>query len=126
MNNEFELIMAIVNRGDADDAMNAAKLAGATGGTILHGRGTGGKEALHFYGISVKEEKELLLIVTKRESKNEIMSAIVSAGNLTQSGAGITFSLPVSQVVGINKRNETPFALEVAPEVESDTKTEKE
>jgi len=113
MSNEFELVMTIVDRGVADDLMAAAKAAGATGGTILHGRGTGGKDAVHFYGITVKEEKELLLIVCKKEIKNDIMKAVTVAGKLHERGAGITFSLPVTQIVGINKRN--PDEKEAAP-----------
>ena len=38
---EFELVITIVNRGFADKVMDAAKAAGATGGTVLYARGSG-------------------------------------------------------------------------------------
>ena len=38
MERAFELIVAIVNRGFSDLVMDAARKAGASGGTILHGR----------------------------------------------------------------------------------------
>ena len=56
-----DLILTIVERGYADDVMDAAKAAGARGGTILHARGTGSKEAEKFFGIIVQPEKELIL-----------------------------------------------------------------
>ena len=40
-----ELIMCIVNTGFSETVMEAAKDAGARGGTILNGRGTANKEA---------------------------------------------------------------------------------
>ena len=39
----FELILALTNRGCSDEVMAAARLAGATGGTLLHTRMLGGR-----------------------------------------------------------------------------------
>lgn len=36
----YELIIAIVNCGHADTVMDAARAAGAAGGTVLHAKGT--------------------------------------------------------------------------------------
>ena len=56
---KFDLIITVVNRGFTDDVMHAAKSAGATGGTIMHARGTGIHEAERFFGVSIQPEKEL-------------------------------------------------------------------
>ena len=61
MERAFELIVAIVNRGFSDLVMDAARKAGASGGTILHGRGTGVHEAAQFFGVAIQPEKELVL-----------------------------------------------------------------
>ena len=41
INYDYELIVAISNEGSTDLVMNAARAAGARGGTVLHGKGTG-------------------------------------------------------------------------------------
>ena len=57
----FELIITIINRGFSEDVVDAAKSAGAQGGTVLHARGTGVHEAEKFFGISIQPEKEMVL-----------------------------------------------------------------
>lgn len=79
-----ELILTIINRGYADLVMDAAKNAGASGGTIVHARGTGIHEAEKFFGIIVQPEKEIVLILTEREKKNEIMTAICTHADLKE------------------------------------------
>ncbi len=96
----YELIIAIANEGRTDMVMNAARAAGATGGTVLHGKGTGTEEEKKFLGVSIAREKEVILIVAKSEQKSEIMRSIVkNAGPSTEAGA-IAFSLPTSEVAG--------------------------
>lgn len=98
---EHELIMAIINEGHTDTVMDAARSAGAAGGTVLHAKGTGGKQAEKFLGVSIAQEKELIIIVSKASEKAKIMKAIAEqAGPGTPSGA-ISFSLPISAVAGL-------------------------
>ena len=104
----YELILTIVNRGFADLVMDAAKQAGASGGTIIHARGTGIHEAEKFFGIIVQPEKELVLILAGREEKNAIMTAICAHAELKEAGKGICFSLPVDQVVGLTALSASP------------------
>lgn len=100
LNYSYELIVAIANEGCTDMLMNAARAAGARGGTVLHGKGTGGKDAEKFYNISIAEEKELVLIVAATEQKSEIMrSILLKAGPDSKAGA-IVFSLPTTEVAG--------------------------
>lgn len=97
---DYELIVAICSEGHTDTVMNAARASGARGGTVLHGKGTGSRDAQKFYRISLAEEKELVLIVSTAAQKAEIMRSILQkAGPGTQAGA-IVFSLPISEVAG--------------------------
>lgn len=92
--------MAIANEGRTDLVMNAARSAGAAGGTVLHGKGTGSDKAEKFYSVSIAQEKEVILIVAKTEQKAGIMRAILEkAGPNTEAGT-IVFSLPTSEVAG--------------------------
>lgn len=97
----FELVITIVNRGFADEAMDAAKEAGASGGTVLYARGTGIHEAEQFFGVTIQPEKEVVLILTESDKKRDIMKAVCHGAGLTTMGRGMSFSLPVDDVLGI-------------------------
>lgn len=102
---EFDLIITIVNRGFDDVVMEAARKAGATGGTVLHARGAGVHEAEKFFGISIQPEKDVILILAKREEKKQIMHAIRNEVGLNKEGRGLSFSMPVEDVCGIVHMN---------------------
>lgn len=98
---KYDLIVSIINHGETDKVMTAAKSAGATGGTVIHARGLGSKEAQEFLGISIQPEKEIVWIVVERESKLDVMQAINKAAGLRTQAHGILFSLPVDSLMGI-------------------------
>lgn len=103
MDFSHELICVILNEGCSDIVMAAARPAGATGGTVLAGKGTGAREAEKFLGITLASEKDVVLIVADSAKKAAIMKAIVAkAGPGTEAGA-ICFSLPVSAVEGLRR-----------------------
>ena len=107
MSYNYELIVAIANEGRTDLVMNAARAAGAAGGTVLHGKGTGGKAEKAFYNVSIADEKEVILIVSRAAQKSDIMRAIIeNAGPSTEAGA-IVFSLPASEVAGFGMFEDT-------------------
>jgi len=100
LNFAYELIVAIANEGRTDMVMNAARAAGATGGTVLHGKGTGDAAQEKFLNVSIGSEKEVILIVAKASQKSAIMKSVLqSAGPNTEAGT-IIFSLPTSEVAG--------------------------
>ncbi len=101
MDNKFELIVAIINRGFSDLVMDSARASGATGGTILNARGTVVDKAQTIMGISIQPEKEVVLILTKAEKRDEIMAAICKSAGLNTLGKGIVFSLLVEDVLGV-------------------------
>ena len=88
---DYELIVTILNEGHTDPVMDAARAAGAGGGTVLHAKGTGAKRANKFFGVSLADEKEMIFIVSKSEERT---------GPGTPAGA-ICFSLPISAVAGL-------------------------
>ena len=72
----FDLIIAIANQGSIQQVMEAARAAGAGGGTVVHSRGIQSEQATAFWGLSVQEEKEIVLILAEQEKKTAIMSAV--------------------------------------------------
>ena len=97
----YALIITIVNRGFSDDVMDAAREAGAKGGTIMYAHGAGLQNETSFFGISIHPENEVVLILADSDHKSGIMQAIVRRVGLNSEGAGITFSLPVTETAGI-------------------------
>ncbi len=95
-----ELIVAICSQGCTDFVMNAARAAGARGGTVLHGKGTGAKGAPKFYNITIAEEKEVILIVAAASQKAAIMQSILKKAGPDSKAGTIVFSLPTTQVAG--------------------------
>ena len=98
---EHELIFVIANEGYTDLVTDAARSAGASGGTVLKARGTGGSHSEKFFGFSIAEEKELHLIVTPAQGRNAIMKAIMEQAGLDSEAKSIVFSLPVSHAMGL-------------------------
>ncbi len=100
INYNYEIVLAIANEGHTDTVMDAAREAGARGGTVLHGKGTGSKDAAKFFGVSIASEKEVIMIVAKSSEKAAIMKFIIDkAGTQTDAGA-VVMSLPVSAIAG--------------------------
>lgn len=97
----YRLILTVVNRGFADQVMDAARGAGAHGGTVLYARGSGIHEMQKFFGITIEPEKEVVLVLVGVEEKDAIMKAICKGAGLTTEGRGLSFSLPVDDVMGI-------------------------
>ena len=101
MQDNMNLILAVVNRGFADEAMDAARAAGATGGTVLLTRGAGDGNDAKFYEITIHHEKEMLMILSKAEERKAIMQAIVDRVGPKTQAQGIAFSVPVNSTIGL-------------------------
>ena len=96
-----ELIITIANQGYIELVMEAAKDAGAYGGTVLHAKGTGTELAEKFMGVSLAAEKEMIFIVAQKEQKNNIMKAIMEKAGLESKAKSVVFSLPVNDTAGL-------------------------
>ena len=101
-NIEYQMVVCIVNAGFSQVVMDAAKKAGARGGTVIHGRGTASREAEKLFQIVVQPDKEIVMIVVKNEIKDEVLTQINLDAGLETAGQGIAFSLPVDRTVGIS------------------------
>ena len=99
---EFELIIAITNRGYTEQVMEAARNAGAGGGTTLHAKGTGMKASEKFFGFTISDEKEMIYIVTHTSEKNKVMRAIMDEAGIDTKSQTICMSLPVTDTVGMS------------------------
>ena len=97
----FDLIVSIVNKGNAHLVVEASKRAGAEGGTIIGGRGTGIHEKAKLFGITIEPEKEIVLTLVPVEQTETILNAIIEEAELNKPGKGIAFVLEVERLAGI-------------------------
>lgn len=99
---KYDLIVTVVNKGMSGVVVDATKRAGAEGGTILYGRGTGIHEQAKLFSIQIEPEKELVLTLITRDKTSRVLEAISAEADLNKPNKGIAFVLPVDRTVGIN------------------------
>ena len=109
---KYELLVAIANQGYTERIMDAARKVHASGGTVIHAKGTGSQLAEKFMGVTLVPEKEMVFIVVRKDRKNDVMRSIMDeAGPGTKVGA-IVFSLPVTDTAGMRLMEDLEEAAE--------------
>lgn len=98
---KYELLVAIANQGYTELIMDAARKVHASGGTVIHAKGTGGQQAEKFLGVTLVPEKEIVLIVVRTDQKNAIMRSIMDEAGVGTKAGTIVFSLPVTDTAGM-------------------------
>ncbi len=99
---KHSLIMAAVNNGYSEELMNVARAYGARGGTVIHSRAIGDEKAVSFWGVTLHEEKEIVMIITDQRSKMRIMQAISEKCGMNSDAKGLVLSLPIDKVMGLS------------------------
>lgn len=102
----FKLILSSVKMNITDHIVDAAKEAGATGATIIPGRGSGIKEAKTFFGLSLEAQTDTVLFLVEEHLVGQILDSIKKAGKFNKPGTGIAFVVPVDHVVGLESQME--------------------
>ncbi len=102
MESGIYLIVTVVNKGWGEKVLETSMKAGATGGTIIPGRGMGIHEQRTLLGISLEPEKEIVLSAVRSDEREAILKEIVAATDLEKPGAGIAFTLPIDKMFGIS------------------------
>ena len=97
-----DLIVVVTNQGYSDELMSCAKEAGASGGTVINARGMMHQGPVKVFGITVQEEKEIILILTNRNKKVSIMQAVSQNFGLATEARSIVFSLPADNITGLD------------------------
>lgn len=95
------LIAAIVNISFSSAVMEAAKSAGARGGTVIHSRFIETEEAASVWGIDVQDEKEIVMIIADAQDKMAIMQAISEKCGMHSEAKGVVISMPIDSVIGL-------------------------
>jgi nitrogen regulatory protein PII len=94
---DVALITCIVQRGNGDGIVRAARDAGAQGATVHFAKGTGVRERLGILGVAVNVEKEVINIVVSSDQVETVFEAMYLAGNLDTPGMGIMYITPLEK-----------------------------
>ena len=97
----YVVIWTSVDSGFSDDVVDAARAAGAKGGTVLKGLRRTSERSGQQLGLPLQEGQEFVMIVAPREKKGDILSAISAACGLRSEAHGLVLSLPVEDAVGL-------------------------
>jgi nitrogen regulatory protein P-II 1 len=97
---QCNLIVCIIEQGEADKVVKAALEKGADGATIFNAVGTGVRQKLQIIETFIKPGKEIIMIITKANQTEEVFNAMVSAGELDFPGKGFIYVQKVEKTVG--------------------------
>ena len=101
-----ELVIAVVNRKYTEEAIDAARSAGATGATVFHTKSLANQMAEHNIGTSIPQETDSIFFLTNSEYKLKIMETVRDTAGLKTEGGAVIFSMPVDDLVGIGRFDE--------------------
>jgi len=100
-NSMYNAIFTIVDKGKAESVIETATKAGSTGGTIINARGSGIHETQKLFSMEIEPEKEVVLILAKKEATEAIVSSIREDLQIDQPGNGIIFIQEVNKAYGL-------------------------
>ncbi|NLC68329.1 MAG: P-II family nitrogen regulator [Clostridiaceae bacterium] len=99
----YHAITVIVDRGKAENVIDAATKAGSTGGTIIHARGSGIHETSKLFSMDIEPEKEIVLILSERGKTEAIVNSIREELKIDEPGQGIIYVQDVNKTYGLRK-----------------------
>lgn len=99
----YNAIYTIVEKGKAEDVIEAAQKAGSRGGTIVNTRGSGSEEARKVFNMFIEPEKEIVLIISEEKMTKDIVDSIRKETGIEEQGKGIIFITNVKDTYGLVK-----------------------
>ncbi|MDD3706083.1 MAG: DUF1538 domain-containing protein [Clostridiaceae bacterium] len=100
-NIQHDCILVVANRGFAERVIEVARQSGATGATIIRGRGTDEdqKVMLPVINIELQPEKEIVLLITGTHVSESVADSVLRDTQLEQDGEVSVFISPAEAMV---------------------------
>lgn len=96
----YELIYAIVRRGEGTRVLRVARANGVTGGTILPGSGTAHSWLLELLDLC-DVHRDIVLMASNRETARRTLKALDASFSLRKHHRGIAFCMPLKDMCGV-------------------------
>lgn len=106
---KFTAVVVIAPPDLEDDAIQVAQRAGATGVTILAGKGIGGEQKRTFFGLTFEGAQSVLVMVVGTHLATPILKAMHEILANGDSSNGIAFNVPINHLTGIDTRQLMKF-----------------
>lgn len=97
----YNAIFVVVDRGNAEAAVEAANAAGARGATVINARGSGSHENSTLFSMAIEPEKEIVMILAPVNMTDSIVSSLQGHLKIDEPGNGIMFILDVNKTYGL-------------------------
>ncbi len=96
-----KLIFTVVNKDMGNDVIDIANSLGAKGATIMNGRGGGNLSAMKLFNLEIEPQKDIVLIITDNNTKNNIIEALKEKLAINEPNKGIIFVLDLAETYGL-------------------------
>lgn len=106
---KFTAIVVIAPDELEDKVIEHAQLAGATGVTILSGKGIGGESRKTFFGLTFEGTQSVLLMVVGRHLTAPILKELHGVLVKGRESRGLAFAIPIEHLTGIDLRQVVRF-----------------
>lgn len=97
----YNAVFVVVDKGNAEDVIDAATKAGSRGGTIFNARGSGIHETQKLFSMAIEPEKEVVMILSESNTTQDIVLSIKNNIDIDKPGKGIMFVLDVNKTYGL-------------------------
>ena len=97
----YNVIYTVIEKGLGEEVIETAIACGSKGGTIINGRGSGIHETCKMFSIEIEPEKEIVIIISKKDLTEPIVSGIREKLKIDEPGKGIIFVQEIDQIYGI-------------------------
>ncbi len=98
---EYQALVVFVARGLADKVMEVARAGGATGGTIIHARGSGHHDMHSLFSMPIDTERDIVIIILPEKLTRSIAHSVASSMQLDQPGSGLLFTMDIEKASGL-------------------------
>mgnify|MGYP001160540104 CR=1 FL=1 len=106
---KFVAVIAIAPEELEDEAVARAQAEGATGVTVLAGKGVSATARRTFFGLTFEGSQSILLMVVARHVAMGVLKALRELLADGDDSRGLAFSLPVEHVAGLDMEQVLAF-----------------
>lgn len=106
---KFTAIVVIAPDDLEDKVIRHAQRAGASGVTILHGKGIGGEARTTFFGLTFEGTQSVLLMVVGNHLTAPILKELHGILVRGTDSLGLAFAVPIDHLTGIDLRQVVRF-----------------
>lgn len=106
---KFTAVVVIAPDELEDLVIEQAQTAGATGVTILQGKGIGGEARKTFFGLTFEGTQSVLLMVVGTHLTTPILKELHKVLVAGTESRGLAFAVPIEHLTGIDMRQVVKF-----------------